>query len=178
MARKRGAPNARRALLKRAWESMKSQVTSSSRRGPYRLTREGVSRMDVEGILNPTSMTVAGGNLLVSGEGPMVVEMRPSGEVIGPMAGGGPISHQWMTKSRLSEPMAVADRHQCSCRIDNRGIDLERGSKSLYILTDEDNGQLLRIVCAQVITVQQGSRSHDSNRCVPACAGDRIRKFR
>jgi hypothetical protein len=28
----------------------------------------------------------------------------------------------------------------------NRGIDLERGSKSLYILTDEDNGQLLRIV--------------------------------
>jgi hypothetical protein len=53
---------------------------------------------------------------------------------------------QWMTKSRLSEPMAVADRHQCSCRIDNRGIDLERGSKSLYILTDEDNGQLLRIV--------------------------------
>jgi hypothetical protein len=53
---------------------------------------------------------------------------------------------QWMTKSRLSEPMAVADRHQCSCRIDNRGIDLERGSKTLYILTDEDNGQLLRIV--------------------------------
>jgi hypothetical protein len=32
------------------------------------------------------------------------------------------------------------------CRIDNRGIDLERGSKTLYILTDEDNGQLLRIV--------------------------------
>jgi hypothetical protein len=41
-----------------------------TRRGLYRLTREGMSRMDVEGILNLTSMTMAGGNLVVSGEGP------------------------------------------------------------------------------------------------------------
>jgi hypothetical protein len=63
-----------------------------TRRGLYRLRPEGVSRMDVEGILNPTSMTMAGGNLVVSGEGPTVVEMRPTGEMIGPLAGGGPIS--------------------------------------------------------------------------------------
>jgi UPF0288 family protein (methanogenesis marker protein 3) len=48
--------------------------------------------MEVEGIQSPTSMTMAGGNLVVVGEGPPAIEMRTSGEVIGKMASGGPIS--------------------------------------------------------------------------------------
>jgi hypothetical protein len=39
--------------------------------------------MEVEGIHSPTSMTMAGGNLVVVGEGPPAIEMRTSGEVIG-----------------------------------------------------------------------------------------------
>jgi hypothetical protein len=63
-----------------------------TRRGLYRLTSTGVRRMEVEGILSPTSMTIAGGNLVVVGEGPPAMEMRTTGEVIRKMASGGPIS--------------------------------------------------------------------------------------
>jgi hypothetical protein len=63
-----------------------------TRRGLYRLTSTGVRRMEVEGIHSPTSMTMAGGNLVVVGEGPPAIEMRTSGEVIGKIASGGPIS--------------------------------------------------------------------------------------
>jgi hypothetical protein len=63
-----------------------------TRRPLYRLTSTGVRRMEVEGIHSPTSMTMAGGSLVVVGEGPPAMEMRTSGEVIGKMASGGPIS--------------------------------------------------------------------------------------
>lgn len=63
-----------------------------TRRGLYRLSAGGVRRMEVEGILTPTSMTMAGDNLIVVGDGPPAIEMRTSGEVIGKMASGGPIS--------------------------------------------------------------------------------------
>jgi hypothetical protein len=63
-----------------------------TRHGLYRLTSGGVRRMAVEGVPSPTTMTMADGNLVVSGEGPPAVEMRPTGEVIGSIAAGGPIS--------------------------------------------------------------------------------------
>jgi hypothetical protein len=64
-----------------------------TRRGLFRLSSDGVRRMDVEGVLTPTSMTMAGENVIVVGEGPPAIEMRTNGEVIGRMASGGPISH-------------------------------------------------------------------------------------
>jgi hypothetical protein len=63
-----------------------------ARRGLYRMSGAGVSRMQVEGVLRATSTTMFGGNLLVSADGPAVIEMTPAGEVVSTKAGGGPIT--------------------------------------------------------------------------------------
>jgi hypothetical protein len=63
-----------------------------TRRGLYRLSRQGVSRMAVDGVLQPTNMTMFRENLLVSGDGPPAIEMKTNGELIGKMESGGPVT--------------------------------------------------------------------------------------
>jgi hypothetical protein len=63
-----------------------------TRRGLYRLSRDGVSRMNVEGVQRLTSMTMFNGNLLVRGDEPPAVELTVSGEVVGKKQQGGPVT--------------------------------------------------------------------------------------
>lgn len=64
-----------------------------TKRGLYRLNSSGVRRMDVEGVLTPTSLTMADGNLIVVGDEPPAVEMRLTGEIVAKIGSGGPISN-------------------------------------------------------------------------------------
>ncbi len=63
-----------------------------TRRGLYRLSRDGVTRISVEGVLSPTSTTLFRGNLLVTAEGPPMMEIRTNGETVRMIEGGGAIS--------------------------------------------------------------------------------------
>ena len=51
-----------------------------------------MTRINVEGVLSPTSMTMRAGNLLVTAEGPPMMEVRRTGETIRMIEGGGAIS--------------------------------------------------------------------------------------